>query len=506
VTDSIKHARAVKRLARAVELREAQTQTITEILQAVHHDHIIAVESMIVRYRADLLSALWHKRTEIIGAAENHPALAVVLNSLTFSFQLLAREYVPLACNLGVERALHDLQVRGWLRHIIGKPVAKVSVVDSILMENLGYLRDSLLPAMHRELFDDESADVKLDSMKARIGSYAHYLWKAAERSYVVTLREFFMKVKMNTKPKLKLAESTDDPSKLKLTESHVSTLKLVEGGYGSGFWGHPGRPGMRGGSSKGPGRARAIFIMGGGGSGKGSTTKSYVKRYGIQEKDVIDSDAIKKEIPTFANKVDEHGLYGPSGPKSLAEFAKYTPDVQARTEAWVKANTEFKSVADFAKAVDISGGMTHELSSYVAKSRLADALNDGKRSFIYDSVGNKNYVQSYKDAEGDTHPSWSDQAMAKGLAVTIHHVYAPREVALKRNDGRDRTVPEKQLLGTHDKADLIAPIIRAGVKAAQAQGKPITFRHTNAFTIKNLREARALGYTRIGHKGTPSP
>jgi len=223
-----------------IDLREAQTKIVANLIKHAHKAHIIAVESMIVRYRAALLKALEAQRVNIVVASTDQHELGVVLNNLTQEFQALAHTYVPQACDLGMARALRDMQSRGWLKRIKGTPKADKMVADSILVENIMYLKASLLPAMHAALYANTTADNKLAGMEARIGSYAHYLWKSAERSYIVTLRDAFAKIKVNTKPR-----------KLRLvTRESIAR----EGGEGSGNFGHAGRPGEQGGSGEGAG------------------------------------------------------------------------------------------------------------------------------------------------------------------------------------------------------------------------------------------------------------
>jgi hypothetical protein len=170
------------------------------MLMQVHRKHINAVEAAIKRYHKDLLDKLESERHAITLAADNHVTLAVVLNSVVFDFDQLARKYVPQACDLGFARALTDLQSRGWLRHIHGTPHADQAIVASILTENIRYLHDSLLPAMHKALYDSSTPDAKLTAMKARVGSYAHYLWKSGERTYVETIRGFAERVRIHKK------------------------------------------------------------------------------------------------------------------------------------------------------------------------------------------------------------------------------------------------------------------------------------------------------------------
>ncbi len=236
-------------IERAISLREAQTKIVANLVKHAHREHIIGVESMILRYRADLLQALQAQRHHIVAAADDQHELGVVLNNLTQHMQQLAHKYVPQACDLGCARALRDLQTRGWVGKIKGKPKAEKMAADSILTENIMYLQHALMPAMHAALYTHADADVKIAAMQARIASYSHYLWKSAERTYILTMREAFMKIKISTKPrKLKLV--TRESNKLLLV------TRMREGGEGSGNFGHAGVAGQVGGSAS-SGKAR---------------------------------------------------------------------------------------------------------------------------------------------------------------------------------------------------------------------------------------------------------
>jgi hypothetical protein len=182
------------------ELRESQTKAITEMLLHAHSKHVAGLEAMILRYQRDLLDTVEASRHAITTAADNHVTLAVVLNNVIHDFDMLARHYVPKACDFGFARALTDLQSRGWLRHIHGTPHADDALSAPVLMQNIRYLHDSLLPAMHKAIFDSASPDAKLTAMKARIGSYAHWLWRSSEQAYITTLRDFANRVKVSKK------------------------------------------------------------------------------------------------------------------------------------------------------------------------------------------------------------------------------------------------------------------------------------------------------------------
>jgi predicted kinase len=279
-----------------------------------------------------------------------------------------------------------------------------------------------------------------------------------------------------------------------------------------------------------------AVFMIGGGGSGKGgSVTRYYVgnlhkkdkegatpmKRHapqpGFHSDRVIDSDAIKAKMPLYSFKTGVHpsiddeedarpehsGLYGPSGPKNAAELARYSPQEQAAMQKWIQDNTGFQSAEDFirnnpdpdiqaqnadGRAQNYGGGLTHELSSYIAKKKLRDALADPQgKSFVYDSTGSANYADRAREA------------MAAGYHVIFHHVNTPREVAHYRNQGRARTVDPDLLNGTHEKVQRIVPGLAQFVKAAQAAGGRINWRKETPWDKSELQDARDAGFTEKG-------
>jgi hypothetical protein len=266
------------------------------------------------------------------------------------------------------------------------------------------------------------------------------------------------------------LSDVTGNDYVAKLTDGKwYVTTNLREGGAGSGNFGHEGRPGERGGSATGDkaaklsGKPQAIFMIGGGGSGKGKAISTAYPDSFYH----IDPDQVKQSEPMYSNKTgvgpnDEKapGLYGPSGPRTWDEWHAYPQSVQDAQNAWIKANTPFSDAQDFAKTLvndpsgnTFGGGITHELSSYMAKKSLDDAIADGTKSFIYDSTGSDKYIGK------------AAQARANGFDVTYHHVYMPEERAVYANSLRPRSVPEDLLRATHAKVRDVLPMLRDNAK-----------------------------------------
>ncbi len=238
--------------------------------------------------------------------------------------------------------------------------------------------------------------------------------------------------------------------------ESHT----LHEGGSGSGNFNHSGRPGERGGAGPGTGdlhkQKEAVFMIGGSGSGKGGViAANYDKHYHM------DPDTVKKSIPLYSDKVDGQGMHGPGGPSTYDQYLEYPASERAATERWVQENTPYKSVQEFAATAlndhnssggyqSLGSGLTHELSSAVAKASLIQEITDGKHNFVYDSTGSKNYEK------------WADLAQRYGYHVVFHQVYLSEKTAETRNLLRTRTVPADILQSTHAKVRDIVPGLKA--------------------------------------------
>ncbi len=262
---------------------------------------------------------------------------------------------------------------------------------------------------------------------------------------------------------------------------------------------GADGRFGNTGGGAK-PAKAapktapirHAGFTIGGAGSGKGRLAKEMAERLGITN--VIEPDAIKQSIPGYSNREGDGKGYGSSGPRTNAELAAYPPELRAALEAHVRENTEFPDVASFGKYLrekdgladheHFADGITHELSSHIAKSRLAKALDEGS-SFIFDACG------------GPRHEAYIKQALAKGMHVTAEHAAVPLAVALHRNDGRDRSLEINAAIKSHKKANKAAASIK---RLAALHPNDVTFTAKKTYRPEHVEEARAAGFTDTGY------
>lgn len=289
----------------------------------------------------------------------------------------------------------------------------------------------------------------------------------------------------------------------------------------------------------------KAVFIAGGGGSGKGGVVKEHyigtehgerdqnknavvpghakfkAPEPGFEHQIVFDSDREKKKNPLYSNKPGFHpsqkdgesedprhaGMYGPSGPSSFEELAKYPKHEQQAVRDHVQQALGM-SLEDFAKhpgvakenaknaekgvKSDFGGGLTHEVSSAVTKGNLARALaSPDHPSFVYDSVGS----EDYKD--------WMKQAKEAGYDPVFHSVEVPREVAQHRNAKRARSVDTERLAGTHDKAEKVIPSVRSWIHEDGPEGGArygIEDRKSEPYDHHELEAARYHGFTTRGH------
>jgi hypothetical protein len=205
------------------------------------------------------------------------------------------------------------------------------------------------------------------------------------------------------------------------------------------------------------PKKPEAVFMLGGSASGKGGViAANYAEHYHM------DPDTVKASIPLYTPKVDAGGTHGPSGPMTYDEYQDYPEREKAATEQWVRDNTPYSSVQDFAQNVlsdhnpnggfsNFGGGLTHELSSAVAKAALVqEVTNSSPRNWIYDATGSNNYR------------TWADMAQQAGYKTVFHQVYLPQDIAQARNATRDRSVPDAVLAQSHAKVRDIVPGLRS--------------------------------------------
>ena len=222
---------------------------------------------------------------------------------------------------------------------------------------------------------------------------------------------------------------------------------------------------------------ALAVFVLGGAASGK---TAVILERYvgtlnaypdgdakatppqdGFSNERRYDADDYKTVNPMYTPgigdeesiaKFGQSDLGGPSGPKTIEEFRRYPADAQAKVESMID-DLGFDSVEAFAREVILTdadaqihfrGGLTHELSKFMAAAAFEGQLDKGPAggSVVWDATGNT-----------ERYSYWIEMALDRGFDVEIIYVTCPLNVALMRAAQRTRRLPEPQVHRTHEKA-----------------------------------------------------
>jgi len=256
--------------------------------------------------------------------------------------------------------------------------------------------------------------------------------------------------------------------------------------------------------------RKHLILVLGGPGSGKGAIRKAYEGYLeGLQS---VDPDALKMANPLYSHRngwkpgstkkdfteAEDATHFGPSGPRSADDLAKYSPEDQEAVEKFIREKTPFKSSKEFAQKFlhdptgkYFGGGLTHELSSYMATAKMDQLLDedDGQhRNILYDAVGNE---AKYKD--------WAERALANGHAVTFHHVRVPTHVAQMRNSTRERTVDPAIVSAGHKKAGATAAGLEAYTRDLRREHLPVNFASSYATNKQQAKDAADQGWTDHG-------
>lgn len=151
-----------------------------------------------------------------------------------------------------------------------------------------------------------------------------------------------------------------------------------------------------------------------------------------------------------YSDEVDAEGLHGPSGPLDLVSFQRYPFEEQAAARDLI-LRLGFSSLQEFAddaipppKQHLFGGGLTHEVSSFIAAANLEGQIAAGPRagSFVWDAVGN---AARYK--------RWIDLSLNAGFDIALLYVQCPLAVALQRAARRARKVTPDVVRATHAKA-----------------------------------------------------
>lgn len=248
-----------------------------------------------------------------------------------------------------------------------------------------------------------------------------------------------------------------------------------------------------------------AVFVLGGSASGKSSTIRTeYIgtldlpdlgariePREGYVLDRWIDADRVKLEIPLYthergdAESVARFGgrdLGGPSGPRTISDYHRYPEDVRAIFEAFLRDRTGWETVEAFASEwfgdewddETLGGGLTHEVSKFLAQGLLEDALTEvpPQRNVIWDACG-----------RSETYLYWIDTAIDNGYDVEVVYVTCPLKVALARAETRRRKLSPDVIEGTHRRAAETARLLELEIADMRAEGAPVSYRSINTST-----------------------
>ena len=263
---------------------------------------------------------------------------------------------------------------------------------------------------------------------------------------------------------------------------------------------------------------ALAVFVLGGAASGKTAVIR---ERYigtldvypdgdpkAIPPQDAFsndrryDADDYKTLNPMFTpaggdeESIAKFGLPdlgGPSGPKTIEEFRRYPADAQAKVEAMID-DLGFDSIEAFAREIILTdtdthihfgGGLTHELSKFMAAAAFEGQLEIGPAggSVVWDATGNT-----------ERYSYWIELALERGFDVEIIYVTCPLNVALRRAAQRTRRVPEHEVRRTHDKAALVADALEL-MAGDHPKNFRITFETVPTSSPGEETEASAAGF-----------
>lgn len=245
----------------------------------------------------------------------------------------------------------------------------------------------------------------------------------------------------------------------------------------------------------------KAVFVLGGSASGKSATVQSeFVGTAGVENTNALiepaagftrerwfDSDRIKRMTPLYTDEAGDEesrrrfgrdGLGGPSGPRTLYEYGKYPDSARKELERFLQDRAGFGSVEEFISAWfddeddhdpnDIGGGLTHELSKYLAQALLEDALAEEhpQQSVVWDACGRaENYIY------------WIQMALEHGYEVEVVYVYCPLDVALDRAGKRQRRLDPAIVRDTHRRAAEAARALEVAAADLASEGYPVRYR-----------------------------
>jgi hypothetical protein len=266
---------------------------------------------------------------------------------------------------------------------------------------------------------------------------------------------------------------------------------------------------------------AVAVFVLGGAASGKTAVIRErYVGTADVYDTDDsraqpprgdfspdrrFDPDAYKATLPTYTlapgdeqarAKFGSSDLGGPSGPIDLTELGRYPREVQGAIVEIV-GDLGFDSLAEFARVVimdkdeepvHFGGGLTHELSKFMASAALEGQLQQGPEggSIVWDATGNT-----------ERYCYWIEMALELGFEVDIVYVRCPLPVALMRAEKRARKVNREDVIRTHSKAAKAANELEIMAGEHPASDR-ITFEQISTSSPGEEAEALEGGYGEV--------
>lgn len=233
-----------------------------------------------------------------------------------------------------------------------------------------------------------------------------------------------------------------------------VYVIKTIDGGKGSGNFGHSGRPGKVGGSSDDPTAMSYVdndVIK----NPDNHSVGKYIKKNKdgknklVSERQKLHSD-IEKEFLSGVKKKKNPVIYfngggSASGKGSIAKFIDGYPTLENRNGVIIDPDEIKRKFPEFDEFNPNSAGFTHEESSLLSKHLLNKAIKAGKYDVLMDGTlggSAESVIRKIKKAK------------QSGMPVKANYVTVDMNEAAKRNYLRyletGRFPPLKELYKTH--------------------------------------------------------
>jgi hypothetical protein len=167
---------------------------LTSITKRAYRIHYVTLEVMIARYQRQMRLCVQSYVPTLIANQGSKAMLKIKLMHLGQDLNRICEPTLTAAANVGFARCLNDLQIHGFVRKISQPVVAPPSLSMVAIAENKKYIEKSLIPAMLKQLAAVKTADEMpqaIAAFESRINLYGHWVWKTAERAYLLGLKEF---------------------------------------------------------------------------------------------------------------------------------------------------------------------------------------------------------------------------------------------------------------------------------------------------------------------------